>query len=495
MGRDAASGPREGERGGPVKLDLLVERIGAEPVGPPVSGVAVNGVVFDHRQVNAPTPGGGDLFVCVPGERFDGHDFAVEAVEAGAVALVVEHVVEGCRAAPQLVVGGGRARAAMALASCAVSGDPAGSLRTVGVTGTNGKTTTSFMLKSIFEANGWPTVLVGTLGGARTTPEAPVLQATLARALVSAKTVAVLEVTSHALTQHRVDGYVHDVAVFTNLSQDHLDYHHTMEAYFGAKAELFTTSHAATGVVNADDVYGRKLLEGPSEIPLCPFSIGEVAELAYSARGSRFLLRGHPVQLRLAGELNVRNAVAAAAAARAAGVDDATIAAGLSSAEQVPGRFEAVANALSLSVIVDYAHTPAGLSEALRVVRGSAPSGRLVVVFGAGGDRDRQKRPLMGEAAQRLSDVAIVTSDNPRHESPEEIIAEVVGTWSGPARLVVEPDRRAAIASALCIAGPGDVVLVAGKGHETTQQVGDELLAFEDRAVVAEEAERLAGDR
>jgi UDP-N-acetylmuramoyl-L-alanyl-D-glutamate--2,6-diaminopimelate ligase len=288
-----------------------------------------------------------------------------------------------------------------------------------------------------------------------------------------------------------VDGYTHDVVVFTNLSQDHLDFHGTMEQYFDAKATLFTPQRARRGVVSADDAYGERLLER-SKIPAVAFRLADAAQLEMDLEASRFVLEGHPVHLHLTGEPNVRNALAAAAAARALGVSSESVAAGLSSARGVPGRFERVGNALGLVVIVDYAHTPTALKEALAAVRRLGDGGRLLVVFGAGGDRDRDKRPLMGQAATRLADVAVLTSDNPRHEDPLAIIRDVEAGCDGGAELIVEPDRRAAIAIALSLARAGDVVVVAGKGHETTQQVGDDMTDFDDREVVRVEAARMA---
>jgi len=492
----AATVSTKPERGRAPSVDLraVVARVGARQLLGADRPVGVRRVVFDHRRVEpAAADGSGDLFCGLPGEHSDGRSYAAEAVGRGAVALLVERPVEAADR-PQVVVGDGGARRAMAEAACLVEGDPAAVLTTVGVTGTNGKTTTTYLVRSILQAHGWPTAVVGTLAGPRTTPESPDLQASLRRAVDAGMRAVALEVTSHGLVQHRVDGYRHDVAVFTNLSQDHLDYHGTMDAYFEAKAQLFTPEHARAGVVNADDDHGRLLLSRRSGVPLTPFSLADATDLALEVDGSFFRLRGEPVRLRLAGELNVRNAVAAAAAARALGVDDAAIARGLSEASQVPGRFETVPNALSLAVVVDYAHTPAGLAAALSTARRTGP-GRVVVVFGAGGDRDHDKRPLMGEAACAGADVVVLTSDNPRHEDPLAIIEQVRRGCGGAAELVVEPDRRAAIEVALRVARPGDVVLVAGKGHETTQQLGDDFLPFDDRLVVAELASELARAR
>jgi UDP-N-acetylmuramoyl-L-alanyl-D-glutamate--2,6-diaminopimelate ligase len=467
-----------------VSLAEVIDRLGPVDVVGEVSGVAVRDVQFDHRQIQP-----GDMFCCLSGEHRDGHDFAGAAVAAGAGSLLCERPVRAD--VPQVIAGHESARAAMAHAACAAQLDPASRLATAGITGTNGKTTTTYLLQSILEAAGRRTAVVGTLVGARTTPEAPDLQRCFAEAVYSGASAVALEVTSHALVQHRVDGYIHDVAVFTNLSQDHLDYHGTMESYFEAKALLFTPEHARHGIVNGDDAYGQRLLE-KAAVPVTAFVISDAKDLELSFAGSRFLLYGQPVELHLTGEPNVRNALAAAAAARTLGVGPDVIAAGLSIAEPIPGRFELVDNALGLAAVVDYAHTPAALSESLAAMAPLAAGGRLIVVFGAGGDRDAEKRPLMGQAVSNSADVAIVTSDNPRHEDPQRIIDEIVAGCSGAASLHVQVDRRAAIALALAEADPGDLVVVAGKGHEKTQQIGDDLQPFDDCEVIRSEAALLA---
>ena len=476
-----------------VPLEAIVARLGASAriVGD-ASRVAVKAVTYDHRAVSP-----GALHCCLPGDRFDGHEFAAAARRGGAVAFVCERPLDAeAGGAVQLVVGPGGARPAMALAACVLFGDPAASLRTVGVTGTNGKTTTTYFLRSVLEAHGWATAVIGTLGGERTTPESPELQHALAHARDSQRSAVALEVSSHALVQHRLDGYRHDVAVFTNLSQDHLDYHHTMEAYFAAKARLFTPERSARAVVNADDPFGRRLLD-TAAIPMSVFSLAQAEELEVGLAESHFNFEGEPVTVRPGGEINVANALAAAGAARALGVPTATIAAGLSVATGPAGRLETVPNGIGATVVVDYAHTPQGIEQILRAARleAEARGGRVIVVFGCGGDRDRAKRPLMGAIATRLADLAVLTSDNPRREDPLAIIAEVRAGCDGAARLLVEPDRRGAIAAALESAGVGDVVVVAGKGHETVQQIGDKSIEFNDRVVIGEELARLGRRR
>ncbi len=500
----------------PTELAAIVHRLEAalgklEVIGAQRCRVAA--VRYDHRKVRRP-PGGtrgavppsdgppplGDLFCCLPGERHDGHDFAAAARRAGAVAFICERDL-GAKAggATQLVVPAGRSREAMAHAACAVARDPASRISTIGVTGTNGKTTTAYLVSSILEAAGYAATVVGTLSGARTTPEAPDLQSCFEEARRAGSRArrppaVAVEVTSHALVQHRVDGYVHDVAVFTNLSRDHLDYHKTMKAYFQAKRILFTPEHARRGVVNVGDGYGRRLAE-EAAVEVTGFSVADAAQLVVGPEGSRFEIgRGRTVKLGLVGRFNVENALAAAAAARVLGIEDDLIADGLEAAKAPPGRLEPVENDLGISVLVDYAHTPAGLENACSTLRDLLGEGcRLLVVFGAGGDRDRAKRPRMGHQVSRLAHVAVLTSDNPRHEDPDAIIEQVRRGCDGGADLHVERDRRAAIAMALSMARRGDVVLVAGKGHETTQQVGEEMFPFDDRVVVAGEAARLAG--
>lgn len=482
-----------------VSLDAIIERVRPLAVLGETSGVEITDVVFDHRRV---TPGA--LFCCLPGEHRDGHDFASQARMEGAVAFICEHSMGPLvQSGVQLIVTPGSARQAMARAAASFYSDPAASLRTVGVTGTNGKTTTTYLLRSILESNGWRTGVIGTLDGARTTPESPDLQRALSRQRDAGCVASAIEVSSHALLQHRIDEVFFEVAVFTNLSQDHLDFHKTMESYFEAKAALFTPLRAKLAVVNSDDLYGRRLIDRP-QIPTVSFGLADAKDLEVGVTSSSFRLGNHRVRFGLGGEFNVRNALGAAAAARALGVGAPAIVAGLGAAKGVPGRFEAIEASDGVVVLVDYAHTPTGLEEVLLAARNArrrrnrdrqvATQGvnpRLFVVFGCGGDRDRGKRPAMGAIASQFADVVILTSDNPRSEDPNQIIEAIRAGCHAPAECVIEADRRAAIGIALERARFGDVVIVAGKGHETTQQFADHSVHFDDREVVVETLARL----
>ena len=437
--------------------------------------VEVAGLAYDSRSA-----GPGTLFFCFPGERHDGHDFAPDAVRAGAGALVVERPLG--LGVPERVVPS--VREAMPGVAARFYGDPTAELEVVGVTGTNGKTTTCFLVRSLLEADGRPCGLLGTVksvvGGredrdvARTTPEAIDLQATF-RAMVDAGDRAcAMEVSSHALHQHRADAIRFDVAVFTNLTQDHLDYHRGgMDEYFAAKRRLFELG-PRLAIVNAGDPRGRQLA---ADFPDA-LTFGVEVEADYRATDVRFDVGGTSftartpdgpldVRTRLMGRFNVENALAALAAARGLGVAPEVVASALPEAEPVPGRLEPVHGDSPFAVLVDYAHTPDSLENALRTVREIA-TGRVIVVFGAGGNRDRLKRPLMGQAARELADVVVVTSDNPRDEEPEAIVADVL-EGAGP-DAVTRVDRREAIEEAIEMARPGDVVLVAGKGHEPYQE-------------------------
>jgi UDP-N-acetylmuramoyl-L-alanyl-D-glutamate--2,6-diaminopimelate ligase len=462
-------------------------------MGGDAPNVEITGLHYGSTDVR---PGG--LFFCVPGYRADGHDFAPDAVERGAAAIVCERPL-GLEV-PEVLVPS--VRAAMGPAAARFFGDPTETLRVVGITGTNGKTTTAFLTRAILEHAGVRTGLLGTVksvvGGAeepveRTTPEAIDLQATFRRMLDAGDRACVMEVSSHALELGRADGIRFACRAFTNLTQDHLDFHPTMDDYFAAKRRLFEGDGPA--VVNVDDDYGRLLAEDVAGATT--YAVDRDAD--YRARAVRFDPSGSSfacdtpdgtveIATRLPGLFNVQNALAALAAARALGVELETARAALAEAERVPGRFEPVDEGQPFTVLVDYAHTPEALENVLRAAR-ELTDGRLHVVFGAGGDRDRAKRPLMGRAAASLADRVIVTSDNPRSEDPDAIIEEILaGTGDGVER---ETDRRAAIALAVGSAEPGDVVVVAGKGHEQGQEFeGGRKEPFDD---VTEVRKALAG--
>ncbi|MHB1517228.1 MAG: UDP-N-acetylmuramoyl-L-alanyl-D-glutamate--2,6-diaminopimelate ligase [Acidimicrobiales bacterium] len=490
-----------------MRLSELISGVSVTGTRGDLTGTEVTGIELDSRSV-AP----GSLFCCIPGAVTDGHRHAPEAVRRGAAALLCERPLDLDIA--QVQVATGAVRPAMAQVAAEYYGHPSRSLLTVGVTGTNGKTTVTRLIGDILEQAGVPTGVVGTLGGIRTTPEAPDLQRRLAELVDAGRRAMALEVSSHALTQHRVDGIVFDVAAFTNLSREHLDHHGTMDAYFDAKAQLFAPGHCRVAVVDTDGPWGGRLAKlvtspppqigpGGSPVPalgprLVTVGRSEATEVRPKIGSTSFRWRSRTVRLPLTGSFNVDNALVAAAVALELGVDEAGVVAGLESARPVPGRMQVVADS-PVSVVVDYAHTPEGLESALSALREVAgPSNpaevgpdrayrtaRLVCVFGCGGDRDRGKRPLMGSVASRCADVVIVTSDNPRSEDPLVIIDEVHHGADGPARLQVEPDRAAAIRLALAEADDGDIVLIAGKGHETTQTVGEDTVPFDDRVVAA----------
>lgn len=431
-------------------------------------------VFHAHTEVR---PGG--LFCCVTGARADGHDHAADAVAAGAVALLCERRLD--LDVPQIITDD--VRVAMGPTASVVHADPSTQLCCTGITGTNGKTTTAALLASILRVAGRSPVVFGTLSGVRTTPEATDLQRDLARAVTEGHTDVVMEVSSHALALHRVDGTSFDLAVFTNLSRDHLDFHGTMEEYFRAKARLFDSGLSTRGVVATDDAHGR-LIRDAAEIPVEGFGLAD-AEPVLGLAPISFTWQGGPVHLALAGRFNIANALAAAVSAAALGIDDATIRDGLEATDAVPGRFEMIRMGQNFTVIVDFAHTPDALDKAVAAAREVAGDRRVLVVFGAGGDRDASKRPLMGSASESADEI-VITNDNPRSESGESIAQAILSGMDDRARATVQLDRRVAIASALDRAAEGDVVLIAGKGHETTQTIGTTVHPFDDRAVVRE---------
>jgi UDP-N-acetylmuramoyl-L-alanyl-D-glutamate--2,6-diaminopimelate ligase len=425
----------------------------------------------------------GTLFACIKGSRSDGHSFAAEALERGAVVLLCEQVLD--LPVPQVVVPS--VRQVLGPVSAAFWGFPSRALKLVGVTGTNGKTTTCALLAGIFNAQGWPAGVIGTLTGERTTPEAPLLQRRLAEFRHEGVAAVAMEVSSHALEQHRVGGTAFAASVFTNLSQDHLDYHVTMDAYFAAKLKLFTGGRLPLAVVNRADPWGARLISELAGWPVrvVTFAPEDARDVALDQGGASFTWCGQQVDIRMGGRFNVSNALAAATTARELGAGWDAIRAGLAGVEPVRGRFQVVDEGQPFRVLVDFAHTPAALGEAIKAAReltGRSPAhgpGRVVIVFGAGGDRDRAKRPVMGETASALADVVIITSDNPRSEKPMAIIEEVASGARGVPP-IIDVDRGGAIHNALAMARAGDVVLIAGKGHETGQDFGHYVEPFDD---------------
>jgi UDP-N-acetylmuramoyl-L-alanyl-D-glutamate--2,6-diaminopimelate ligase len=501
-----------------MRLEQLAGALGPAP-GESQSrdgDVEIAALAYDSRQVRP-----GTLFFCVPGFHSDGHDFAARAVRDGAVALVVERPLG--LGVPEVVVDS--TRAAMGPLAARFHGDPSSALRVVGVTGTNGKTTTAFLVRALLEAGGAQCGLLGTVtsivGGVerpvqRTTPEAIDLQADFRAMLDGGDRACAIEVSSHALELGRAEAIHFAAAIFTNLTRDHLDFHDTMEDYFQAKRRLFLAAPGVS-VVNVGDPHGQRLageVDGAVTFAVeAAATVGTSAAeeeamgksaaaeetAAYRATGlccdvagCRFTLHTpageRDVALPLAGRFNVANALGALAAAHALGGDLDTLVATLERGVRVPGRFERVEEGQDFAVIVDYAHTPDSLENVLHAAHDIA-RGRVICVFGAGGDRDRGKRPLMGEIAARLADVAIVTSDNPRSEDPEAIIVEIVAGNGEPDTSCVqtESDRRAAIDHAIALARPGDVVMIAGKGHEQGQELADgRKIPFDDVDVARE---------
>ena len=439
--------------------------------------VEIGDLAYDARAA-----GPGSLFFCVPGTRADGHDFAADAVANGAVALVVERPVD--LDVPQLVVPD--VRRAMAPLAEEFFGRPSEELQVAGVTGTNGKTTTAFLLYSILAAAARRPGLLGTIesrvGGERrpairTTPEAIDVQRAFREMLDAGDRSCAMEATSHGSELGRLDRVRFAALIFTNLSQDHLDFHETMERYFEAKRRLFVDGRPPAAI-NVGNDWGRKLAaDRPDALT---FGFADGAEVGPDE------LDGIDIKLR--GRFNAENALGALAASRLLGIDDDAIARGLEAIRGVPGRFESVAEGQLFEVIVDYSHKPEALESVLRTAR-ELTGGRVICVFGCGGDRDRGKRPLMGRIASELADVAIVTSDNPRSEDPQAIIDEIVAGVTTDVE--VEPDRAAAIERAISVADEGDVVLIAGKGHEQGQEFADRTIPFDDREVARDVLRRL----
>lgn len=485
---------------GPVDL-VEVSRALADDVRlhgvTPEDRVPVFDVTHDSRSAGA-----GVLFACRPGALADGHDFADGAVAAGSPALLVERRLP--LDVPQLQVGS--VADVLGEVAAVVHGRPSTQMRLCGVTGTNGKTTVGFLLESVLAAAGHTTGLIGTVKtriageavpGVRTTPEATDLQRLLRRMVDRGVTAAAMEVSSHGLALGRVTGTRFAVAIFTNLTHDHLDFHLDIERYFGAKARLFDPVFSPVAVVNVDDPFGRQLAEQTAVDVVSVSASGRwpadvtAEDVDSGPRGSTFTARVRdrrvPVRTSLPGAFNVDNALCALAAATLVGVDLAVAADGIAALEGVPGRMERVDAGQEFTVLVDYAHTPDSVEHVLRTAR-ELTRDRVLVVVGCGGDRDRQKRPVMGRTAAALADLAVLTSDNPRSEDPAAILAEMAeGARAVPGgRWLVESDRRAGISRALDEARPGDIVVIAGKGHESTQELASTTIAFDDRAVARE---------
>jgi UDP-N-acetylmuramoyl-L-alanyl-D-glutamate--2,6-diaminopimelate ligase len=475
-----------------MRLSTLAERVpgNASVVG---DDVAVEDVTHDSRSVKP-----GDLFVAVRGLETDGHRFVAAALAAGAAAVAVERTGEGRHS--QLVVDD--TRAALGPLAAAVHGDPSQHIAVVGVTGTNGKTTVTHFIESIVGAAGLVPGVIGTVGARiggkhisvpRTTPEASDLQRLLSDMAAAAVDVAAIEVSSHALSLHRVNGTRFRVAAFTNLMQDHLDFHGDMDSYLSAKRRLFDGALSERAVVVVDDEAGRSIASSVA-IPVTTVSVGgdaavTASDVSVTMQGSSFTVRSpdgdYRASIPLPGLFNVRNALVAATVAAELGIDQESIVTGLAGVGGIPGRFERVDAGQPFDVVVDYAHTP----DAIAAVVGSArplTDRSLIAVVGAGGDRDREKRPAMGAAASG-ADLVVITSDNPRSEDPDAIIEAVAAGVPDGVAVVTEPDRRSAIKLALSRAGAGDLVLILGKGHEQGQEVAGTVLPFDDRLVAAEE--------
>ncbi len=488
--------------------DATTRQLGALAQGAPCAlqgdgSVVISHLTADSRQVRA-----GTLFVCLRGTRVDGHRYLAQARAQGAVAALVADAAAAGAGWPALLIADDPV-AALAVIAPRWFGHPERALTTIGITGTNGKTTTTHLLESIEAARCRRTAVIGTIAyrigntdrpAPNTTPDLLTLLAFLQEAVAAGVQTAAMEISSHALDQRRVEGLPLDAAVFTNLTRDHLDYHHDMETYFAAKRRIFAQRRGpeSAAVVNLDDDYGARLA-GEAGGRIITFSSDggrrrgatvAAEEIALTARGSRFMLRldgeRQVLELPLLARHNIANALAAAAAAYAVGAPAKAIVDGLQRAPQVAGRLERVAVRAPFTILVDYAHTPDALDKAVAAVR-ECTRGRVLTVFGCGGDRDRSKRPLMGGIAGRGSDLAIVTSDNPRTEDPQAIITEIVAGMDATMPYRVEPDRRAAIALAVREARDGDTVLIAGKGHEEYQIIGTEKRPFSDVAVAREE--------
>lgn len=456
----------------PIRIQDVISFIATEVTHN--SDVVISGITQNSREVHP-----GDLYCCVRGENFDGHAFAKDAVAAGAVALLVDRDIDNI-ADEVAIIKVKSVREVLGAIASKVFGEPINDLTVVGITGTNGKTSTAAMLSAIFAHAGFHVHTMGTLTGERTTPEAIDLHARFRQCVTDGVTHVVMEVSSHALALHRVAGVMFDLAVLTNVGRDHLDFHGTEEAYFAAKAKLFDPRQSLRGVVNVDDARGR-LLSDVQPIEMTTFSINDVSDMSVEVDRVTFTWRQQVVEVPLGGIFTVMNALGALTVATQMGIDVAVAAKGLKELSPITGRFESVANNLGIGVIVDYAHTPESVMVLLETTR-TLTDKKIIVVLGCGGDRDQGKRPLIGGIASQLADVVVITSDNPRNEKPEDIINDIVkGISQSPkAKVIQEPDRARAITSAILMAKHGDIVVLAGKGHESTQEVNGVQTPFSD---------------
>ena len=460
------------------------------------SEIAINQIIGDAKvrvldiTHDSSKVSNGVLFCCIVGENVDGHNFAKVAAANGATAILVERRVEVD--ITQVVVSD--VRSTMGYLAAELFNRPSEKLNVIGITGTNGKTTTAHLLASILRQHGWPTSVLGTLTGTRTTPESTDLQRFLAEELNRGSKAVVMEVSSHALALGRVEGTLFKAAVFTNLGQDHLDFHKSIEDYFAAKARLFTRLFTNLCVINRDDVHGSLLLDVISkdkEVRCESFGMSDAKDIHADASKISFHWQGQKIDSLMGGYFNVMNALAAATAAAKLGVTVSDIAKGLAAASAVPGRFESVSEGQLFSVVVDYAHTPEALQNVLLAGRKIVgKDAQVILVFGCGGGRDQLKRPKMGDIASQFADLVYVTSDNPRHEDARTIAHEVLqgvsSVSSVMSRVTIELDRRLAIGAAFGSAKPGDIVIIAGKGHEATQTIGADETPFSDVQVSRE---------
>ena len=447
------------------------------------ASVMIHDITHDSKKSS-----NGSIFCCVVGENTDGHNFVTDAINNGASAVLTERRL--AIDAPQVIVSD--VRNAMGFFAAELFSRPSLKIKVIGVTGTNGKTTTAHLLAAILRQHGWDTTVFGTLSGARTTPESTDLQRALAQEVERGIKAVVMEVSSHALVLRRVVGTKFAAAVFTNLGQDHLDFHRTIENYFAAKSQLFTEQYSEIAIINRDDLYGEKLISTlrlKNEISIQEFGITDAAEIEAEVSSVSFVWRGEKIHLATGGHFNVMNALAAANAAVKLGVATSDIATGLAAADAIAGRFESVVTGQNFGVVVDYAHTPEALQNVLQAARKViSKSSRVIIVFGCGGGRDHNKRAKMGKVASDLADVVVITTDNPRFEEAAKIASEIEsGVDSSHQKMIyVILDRRSAIAQAFASAISGDIVVIAGKGHESTQTIGESEIEFNDVVVSRE---------